>query len=136
MPLRHVDDPDRLRHLVDALLSIGSDLSLPDVLRRIVEAAVTVVDARYGAVGVLDAAHHGLAEFTNVGLTDGEVAAIGPLPEGHGILGLLIVEPKPLRLSDLGTHPDSYGSPPTTRRCAPSSVSRSASETRCSATCT
>jgi len=112
MPLRHVDDPDRLRHLVDALLSIGSDLSLPDVLRRIVEAAVTVVDARYGAVGVLDAAHHGLAEFINVGLTDGEVAAIGPLPEGHGILGLLIVEPKPLRLADLGTHPDSYGFPP------------------------
>ena len=56
MPLRHIDDPDRLRHLVDAVLSVGSDLSLPDALRRIVEAAVSSVDARYGALGVLDAA--------------------------------------------------------------------------------
>jgi signal transduction histidine kinase len=112
MTLRHVDDPDRLRHLVDAVLSIGSDLSLPDVLRRIVEAAVVLLDARYGALGVLDAAHHGLAEFINVGMSEEEVAAIGLLPEGHGILGRLIVEPTPLRLADLTTNVDSFGFPP------------------------
>ena len=112
MPLGHIDHTDRLRHLVDAVLSIGSDLSLPDVLRRIVDAAVVLVDARYGALGVLDEAGHGLAEFVNVGLSGDEVAAIGPLPEGHGILGLLILEPMPLRLADIGAHPDSYGFPP------------------------
>src|SRR5262249_53931378 len=94
------------------MLTIGSDLSLPDVLRRIVETAVAVVDARYGALGVLDEAGHGLAEFISVGLSEEEIAAIGPLPEGRGILGLLILEPAPLRLADLTTHPDSFGFPP------------------------
>lgn len=112
MPGRTVKDPGRLAQLVDAVLLIGSDLSLPDVLHRIVEAAVALVDARYGALGVLDAAGHGLSEFVNVGLTDEQIEGIGPLPEGHGILGLLIVDPKPLRLPDLGRHPDSYGFPP------------------------
>ena len=112
MPLRHVDDSARLRLLVEAVLSIGSDLSLPDALRRIVEAAVKLLDAQYGALGVLDGTHHTLAEFINVGLTPEQVAAIGPLPEGHGVLGLLIVDPKPLRLADLTSHPDSYGFPP------------------------
>ena len=111
MPDR-IQDPQRLSRLVDAVLSIGSDLSLPDVLRRIVEAAVGLVDARYGALGVLDERGHGLSEFVNVGLTEDQVAAIGPLPEGHGILGLLIVDPKPLRLADLSSHTDSYGFPP------------------------
>ena len=112
MPLRHVDDSARLRLLVEAVLSIGSDLSLPDALRRIVEAAVKLLDAQYGALGVLDRTHHTLAEFINVGMTPEQVAAIGPLPEGHGVLGLLIVDPKPLRLADLNAHPDSYGFPP------------------------
>ena len=112
MPAHGVRDPERLTRLVDAVLSIGADLSLPAVLRRIVEAAVALVDARYGALGVLDEAGRGLAEFVNVGLGEDEVAAIGHLPEGHGILGLLIVEPVPLRLADLSSHPDSYGFPP------------------------
>jgi signal transduction histidine kinase len=112
MPLRHIDDRDRLRQLVQAVLSIGSDVSLPDALRGIVEAAVTLVDARYGALGVLDPSGHHLIEFINVGMTDEQVAAIGPLPEGHGVLGLLILEPEPLRLADLNAHVDSYGFPP------------------------
>jgi signal transduction histidine kinase len=112
MPLRHVDDSERLRHLVEAVLSLGSDLSLPDALRRIVEAAVNLLDAQYGALGVLDGTHHSLTEFINVGMTPEQVAAIGPLPEGHGVLGLLIVDPKPLRLADLNAHADSYGFPP------------------------
>jgi signal transduction histidine kinase len=107
-----IKDPERLGQLVDAVLSIGSDLSLPDVLRRIVTSGVALVDARYGALGVLGEQHHGLAEFINVGLTSDEVAAIGPLPQGRGVLGLLIVDPKPVRIADLNAHPDAYGFPP------------------------
>lgn len=112
MTFESIVDPARLRQLLGAVLSVGTDLSLPHVLRRIVEAGVELVDAQYGALGVLDEAGHGLAEFINVGLPEGSVERIGHLPEGHGILGLLIVEPKPLRLADLRTHPDSYGFPP------------------------
>ncbi|HVE26154.1 MAG TPA: GAF domain-containing sensor histidine kinase [Sporichthya sp.] len=104
--------PRSLRMLLDAVLTVGSDLDLPTVLRRIVESAVSLVDARYGALGVLDEAGTGLAQFITVGLDDETYRAIGPLPEGHGILGLLIVDPKPLRLPDLHEHPDSYGFPP------------------------
>ena len=111
MALEKITDPDRLRQVVDAVLSVGTDLSLPHVLKRIVEAGVDLVDARYGALGVLDEAGHGLAEFINVGMEVDTVARIGHLPEGHGILGLLIVDPEPLRLRDLRTHPDSYGFP-------------------------
>jgi signal transduction histidine kinase len=82
------------------------------VLRRIVEAGVEVTGARYGALGVLSERGEGLSEFVHVGIAADEVAAIGHLPEGHGILGLLIVDPRPLRLSDLSRHPDSYGFPP------------------------
>ena len=110
--LSHVTDPDRLRQLVDAVLSIGTNMSLPVLLKRIVEVAVDLVGAKYGALGVLDEAGHGLAEFVNVGFDEHTVAMIGNLPEGHGILGLLILEPKPLRLPDLNAHPDSYGFPP------------------------
>jgi signal transduction histidine kinase len=93
------------------VLAVGSDLSLPVVLRHIVESAVTLIDASYGALGVLDPTGAGLSEFVNVGLSPQQVAAIGHLPEGHGILGLLILEPEPLRLPDLGAHPDSFGFP-------------------------
>jgi GAF domain-containing protein len=112
VPWHGIREPERLGQLVDAVLSIGSDLSLPDVLRRIVDAAVDLVDARYGALGVLDAEHHALSAFVTAGMTPAESRAIGPLPQGHGILGLLIVDPQPIRLKDLGKHPDSYGFPP------------------------
>lgn len=107
-----ISDAERLGHLVEAVLSVGTDLSLPDVLRRIVEAAVGLVDARYGALGVLDEDNHSLSEFINVGLSLQQSAEIGPLPQGHGILGLLIVEPRPIRLGELSKHADSYGFPP------------------------
>ncbi|MCU1455698.1 MAG: putative signal transduction histidine kinase [Acidimicrobiales bacterium] len=110
-PLHEIDDPARLRTLIAAVQAVGSDLDLPTVLRHIVESAVVLVDARYGALGVLDASGAGLSEFINVGMDPTEVAAIGHLPEGHGILGLLIVEPEPLRLAVLGDHPDSFGFP-------------------------
>jgi signal transduction histidine kinase len=104
--------PRALRKLVDAVLSIGADLELSSVLQRIIDAAMDLVDARYGAIGVLDETKSALAEFVTAGLDSETYRAIGDLPKGHGILGLLIVEPKPLRLPDLREHPDSYGFPP------------------------
>jgi len=103
--------PQSLRRLLQAVLSIGSGLDLELVLQRIIEAAVDLVDARYGALGVLDENRTRLAKFLTVGLDDDERAHIGDLPEGKGILGLLIVEPRPIRLPDLREHPDSYGFP-------------------------
>jgi signal transduction histidine kinase len=104
--------PRSLRHLLEAVLTVGSDLDLPAVLDRIVRAATQLVDARYGALGVLDDKGERLAQFLTVGIDDEGRAAIGHLPEGHGILGLLIVDPSPIRLPDLREHPDSYGFPP------------------------
>jgi signal transduction histidine kinase len=102
----------QLRRLLEAVMALGSELSLPVVLRRIVEIAIDLVDARYGALGVLDPGRTRLAEFITVGIDDDGIAAIGHLPEGHGILGKLIVDHTPLRLPDLTEHPDSYGFPP------------------------
>ncbi|HET9609530.1 MAG TPA: GAF domain-containing protein [Acidimicrobiales bacterium] len=106
------DEQPSLRRLLDAVLSVGSGLELPAMLRRIVEAATELVDARYGALGVLDDTGTRLAQFLTVGVDDKVHEAIGHLPEGHGILGLLIVDAKPLRLPDLNRHPDSHGFPP------------------------
>jgi nitrate/nitrite-specific signal transduction histidine kinase len=104
--------PEQLRRLLDAVMVVGSELSLPLALRRITEVASELVDARYTALGVLDETRTRLSEFITVGVDDETHAAIGHLPEGHGILGLLIVDPKPIRLPDLGAHPDSFGFPP------------------------
>ncbi|MEU7169113.1 GAF domain-containing protein [Streptomyces morookaense] len=103
---------DRVHSLLEAVLSVGRELDLEHVLRRIVEAAVVLVDARYGALGVIGPDGRTLSQFLTVGLTDGQIEAIGPFPEGHGILGELIRHPEPLRLPKLSEHPASYGFPP------------------------
>ena len=110
--MSEVAGPQSLRALLDAVLVLGSDLDPPSMLRRIVEAAVGLVDARYGALGVLDDSGTRLAEFITVGMDTDAHDRIGELPEGHGILGLLIVDAEPLRLPDLSAHPDSFGFPP------------------------
>ncbi|MDQ1514561.1 MAG: hypothetical protein QOE80_391 [Actinomycetota bacterium] len=110
--MSEVAGPRRLRELLGAVLALGSDLDAPSMLRRIVEAAVGLVDARYGALGVLDDTGTSLAQFVTVGIDDAAHELIGALPEGHGLLGVLIVDAKPLRLPDLREHPDSYGFPP------------------------
>jgi len=102
----------RLQQLMEAVLAVGSDLDLPAMLRRIAHAATELVDAQYGALGVLDDTGSHLSQFITVGIDDEGRAAIGELPHGHGILGLLIVDAKPLRLPDLNAHPDSFGFPP------------------------
>lgn len=104
--------PQSLRQLLDAVVAVGSGLELPSMLRRITELACELVDANYGALGVLDEARTGLSQFITVGVDDETHRAIGHLPQGHGILGLLIVDAKPLRLPDLNAHPDSFGIPP------------------------
>jgi len=103
---------DRVHGLLDAVLAIGSDLDLQVMLRRIVEAARSLVDADYGALGVLDDAGNGLAQFLVVGIDEDTAAVIGALPEGLGVLGELIRDPRPLRLDDLSQHASSFGFPP------------------------
>ncbi|MFD7203240.1 GAF domain-containing protein [Streptomyces sp. NPDC059893] len=101
---------DRLNGLLEAVMSVGRELDLPQVLRGIVEAAVILVDAEYGALGVIGDDKK-LAQFLTVGISDELRARIGELPSGHGILGELIRHPEPLRLSELSEHPASYGFP-------------------------
>ncbi|WP_413104466.1 GAF domain-containing protein [Streptomyces sp. Inha503] len=102
---------DRVHSLLEAVLSVGRELDLSHVLRRIVEAAVVLVDAEYGALGVIGEDER-LAEFVPVGVGKERAKAIGRLPSGHGLLGELIRHPQPLRLADLSEHPASYGLPP------------------------
>ncbi len=85
--------PRQLRKLLDGVLTIGSDLDLYTVLHTIIETATEVVGARYGALGVLDETGTRLTDFITVGIDESGREAIGALPEGHGILGLLIVDP-------------------------------------------
>jgi signal transduction histidine kinase len=101
----------RIQHLLDAFLTVSAGLDLETTLRRIVEAATELVDARYGALGVL-APQGGLAAFIHVGIDDELAARMGSLPEGKGVLGQLITEPRPLRVADLSRHPAAVGFPP------------------------
>ncbi|MFD3357694.1 sensor histidine kinase [Streptomyces fradiae] len=102
---------DRVHSLLEAVVSVGRELDLSQVLRRIVEAAALLVDAQYAALGVIGPDGRTLSQFLTVGLADEEIARIGPLPAGHGILGELIRKPEPLRLTDLSAHESSYGFP-------------------------
>jgi signal transduction histidine kinase len=102
----------RVQNLLDAFLSVSSGLDLDTTLRRIVTAATDLVDARYGALGVLARGGSGLAAFIHVGIDDETARQLGSLPEGKGVLGQLINEPYPLRITDLGRHPSSVGFPP------------------------
>jgi signal transduction histidine kinase len=101
---------DRVHALLEAVVAVGSNLDLEVVLRQIVEAAVTLVDARYGALGVVGEGGS-LAEFIPVGLDEEQIAKIHHWPEGRGLLGELITNPEPLRLSDMSAHPRSFGFP-------------------------
>jgi signal transduction histidine kinase len=101
---------DRMRGLLEALIAVSSGLDLESTLRRIVETAVELVDATYGALGVIGNGG-GLAEFIPVGLTEEEIGQIDHWPEGHGLLGLLIKDPRPLRLASISAHAESSGFP-------------------------
>jgi signal transduction histidine kinase len=110
-PFDQINDPVKLRRLVQAILILDAELHLPVVLRRIVEEACDLVDAQYGALGVLSADGQTLDQFLTVGLDSDQEHAIGPRPTGRGVLGTLIVDDKPLRLANLSDSPDSFGTP-------------------------
>ncbi|HVK21660.1 MAG TPA: GAF domain-containing protein [Actinokineospora sp.] len=102
---------DRLQSLLDAVLAVGAGLELDSTLQRIVQVAVELVDAQYGALGVLGE-REGLSEFVYEGIHPEVRDTMGHLPEGRGLLGLLIEHPVPIRLADLSKHPASVGFPP------------------------
>jgi signal transduction histidine kinase len=101
---------DQMRGLLQAVVAISSGLDLESTLRRIVETAVGLVDATYGALGVIGDDGR-LAGFIPVGLSSDEIARIHHWPEGRGLLGLLIDDPQPLRLADIAAHAASSGFP-------------------------
>lgn len=100
----------RLNELLDAVLAVASELDLTTVLERIVAAACDLVDARYGALGVIGDDDR-LAAFVHHGMDAETVARIGDLPTGRGLLGHLIAEPRPLRSADLQRHEAAVGFP-------------------------
>ncbi|WP_280260656.1 GAF domain-containing protein [Nocardia abscessus] len=108
-----VDVRDRMDRLIEAMLVITAGLDLDNTLRTIVHTAIELVDAEYGALGVreTDETSTQLAEFVYEGIDDRTRVMIGDLPRGHGVLGLLIEEPKPLRLTRIADHPASVGFP-------------------------
>lgn len=102
---------ERLAGLLDAVVTVSSHLDLPTVLARIVESACALVDARYGALGVVDGSGRQLSEFITYGIPDGLSVEGGP-PAGHGVLGLLLRHPHPRRIADVSAHPAAAGVPP------------------------
>ncbi|KLL10798.1 GAF domain-containing sensor histidine kinase [Protofrankia coriariae] len=105
-----IETQSRLRGLLRATRTVIADLSLEVVLRRIVEEACQLVDARYGALGVIAREGH-LEQFIHVGMEPPLVEKIGQLPRGQGVLGLLTAQPQPLRLNDIATNPRAVGFP-------------------------
>ncbi|MFE4518640.1 PP2C family protein-serine/threonine phosphatase [Kitasatospora sp. NPDC056783] len=105
---------DRLQGLLSAVLAIGGGLDLPTVLHRMVTAAMDLVGARYGALGVLAPRGDRLERFITAGLSEKERAALAgtDFPRGHGVLGHLIHHPEPLRVNEISVHPASIGFPP------------------------
>ncbi|GAA2349787.1 GAF domain-containing protein [Streptomyces violaceusniger] len=101
---------DRVHSLLQAVVDVGRGLELQQVLRHIVESAIVLVDAEYGALGVIGEDRK-LAQFVPVGIGDEVRERIGPLPQGHGLLGLLIRKPEPVRLAEISEHPGFYGFP-------------------------
>ena len=104
-------DEARLRRLLDVGRSIVSELELEAVLESVLEAARDITGARYAALGVLNQDGDGLEQFLTSGIDEQTRAQIGDLPQGNGVLGVLISDPRPLRLADVGSHPRSYGFP-------------------------
>jgi signal transduction histidine kinase len=105
-------EQDRLRAVLDASIAVTSELSIEAVLQRIVEAAAELSSARYAALGVIDQSGTGLENFVTTGFDEETIRHIGELPRGRGILGVLIRDAQPLRLSELGADPRSVGFPP------------------------
>src|SRR5215204_7099829 len=104
-------DSVRAGRLLDVGRSLIAELDPEAVLDQLLEVALELTGAQYAAIGVLDDSREQLERFITRGIDEATHRAIGDLPRGRGILGVLIHDPRPLRLSDVGTHPESYGFP-------------------------
>ncbi|MGZ4327189.1 MAG: ATPase, partial [Solirubrobacteraceae bacterium] len=104
-------DQDKLRRLLDVGTTLVSELNTETVLERILEEARAITGARYVALGVLDDQRIELERFLTSGIDAASRLMIGDLPRGRGVLGVLIEDPRPLRLADVGAPPQSYGLP-------------------------
>jgi signal transduction histidine kinase len=113
MPLRAIADlePERLRRLIAVGRSLVTELRVEQLLSRLLDEGCALTGARYAALGILDEDRHNLARFITKGIDDATHRAIGDLPRGRGILGVLIDDPRPLRLADVTADPRSYGFP-------------------------
>src|SRR6187551_2302998 len=111
MTVPPVLDELRLRRLIDAGRVLIANLDVEAVLEQLLDVARAVTGARYAAVGVLDESRQALERFVTAGIDPATHRAIGELPTGRGILGVLIDDPRPLRLEHIGDHPQSYGFP-------------------------
>src|SRR3954463_14873397 len=106
-------DAHRLARLIEAGRGLLSELDLETLLDRLPQTGTHPTGARYVALGVLDPGRRELARFLTRGIDEDTHRAIGDLPRGRGLLGVLIEDPQPLRLHDVGAHPKSYGFPPS-----------------------
>jgi signal transduction histidine kinase len=105
-------DQGTLRRLLEAGRSVVAERELEGVFARLLDVARELTGARYAAIGILDEARETLADFITAGIVPNAHRLIGNLPRGRGVLGLLISNPEPLRMADVGAHPVSYGFPP------------------------
>ncbi|MFL5829296.1 MAG: GAF domain-containing protein [Solirubrobacteraceae bacterium] len=105
-------DRDRLRRLIEAGRSVVAERELEGVFERLLDVARELTGANFAAIGILDEARENLADFITAGIDPQTHTLIGDLPRGRGVLGLLISNPEPLRLADVGAHIRSYGFPP------------------------
>src|ERR1700761_2812320 len=102
---------ETLRELLEVGEALFAELDPDAVLERILADARRLTGARYAALGVLDEERRNLERFVTAGINEAAIRAIGELPHGRGVLGVLIQNPRPLRLADVGAHPESYGFP-------------------------
>jgi signal transduction histidine kinase len=112
VPDHWTEDPEKVRRVLDVTLLTDGVIELPEFLRRVLGEAHALTGARYGALGVLNEDGTALAEFLTIGLEGGEERRIGSRPTGRGVLGILMSDPRPLRVARLASHPDRYGFPP------------------------
>ena len=106
------------RAVLSVARSVLDDSHVDVVLERVLESARLLTGAQYAALGVLDESRMGLTRFLTQGIDEAARREVGVLPRGRGVLGVLISDPVPLRLAEVGSHPRSYEFPPGHPRCA------------------
>jgi GAF domain-containing protein len=109
--MNELREEDRLRQLIELGPGLVSELDLETLLHRVLATGCSVTGARYAALGILDAERRELERFVTRGLSEQQEQAIGHRPRGRGVLGLLIEEPRPVRIDDVNAHPISFGFP-------------------------